>query len=72
MNKQICVYFKMCIYLVSGERTLGIKFLIIKSAFIIQFFRFAISVSEDCIKGRKGRQSSLPGKLFEMTKLNFL
>ena len=38
MNKQICVYFKMCIYLVSGERTLGIKFLIIKSAFKSTFF----------------------------------
>ena len=45
MNKQICVYFKMWIYLVSGEPTLGIRFLIVKPAFIVQFFRFALSVS---------------------------
>ena len=52
-NKQIFVYFEMGIYLVSGEHTLDIKFVIVKPAFIIQFRRFALSVSEDLIKRQK-------------------
>ena len=35
------------------EHTLDIKFLIVNPAFISQFFRFALSVSEDLMKGKK-------------------
>lgn len=55
----------------SGERTLGIRFLIIKLAFIIQLFIFALSVSSDGLKVEKVNNHHTPWKTIRNDKIKF-